>query len=148
MYAANLHQSLLGLHGLATLDEVAGRIRQACNTASQNDTPSELDTNGNAVLPSVIAILDAVVDAGSKQKADGDAELVTGHKRATDLFGADLRHVENDNGGLETDTDSSDSSAGYEKVPARCSDLENHTCDGISGQFALACLLWAFLPMM
>jgi hypothetical protein len=66
MYTANLHQGLLGLRGLATLNEVARRIRQARDTASQNDTPSELDTNGNAVLAGVIATLYAVIDAGRR----------------------------------------------------------------------------------
>jgi hypothetical protein len=132
--ATNLHQSGAGLLGLAALDEVARGVGQAGNTTTKNQAPSELDTNGNAVLASVAAVLDSVVDAGGEKETDGDAELVTRHKRTTDLLGANLGHVENDNGRLETDTNTGDDTTSDKEVATASSNLENHTCDDISYQ--------------
>ena len=123
----DLHQGLASILGAATLDEVARRVGQAGDTTTENNTPGELDTDRNAVLASVTAALDAVVDAGGKQKADSNAELVAGDERTTDLLGTDLRHVENDDGRLETDTDTSDSTTSDQEVTTTGSNLENHT---------------------
>jgi hypothetical protein len=131
---ANLQESLPGLVGLSALDEVTGRVRQACNTSGKDDTPGELDTDRNAVFTSVATVLDSVVDAGGKQKTDGDAELVTRNKRTTDLLRADLGHVENDNSRLETDTNTSNGTTSDKEVTARGGNLENHTCDRVSKQ--------------
>ena len=131
---ANLHQRLPGLVGLSTLDEVTGRVRQGGNTSGKDDTPGELDTNRNAVFTSVTTVLDCVVDAGGKQKTDGDAELVTRNERTTDLLGADLGHVKNDNSRLETDTDTSNGTTSNKEVTARGGNLEYHTYDYVSKQ--------------
>jgi hypothetical protein len=127
-----LHQSGPGLLGLTALDEVTRGVGQAGDTATKDETPGKLDTNGNAVLARVGTILDSVVDAGSEEETDGDAELVTRHKRTTDLLGADLGHVENDNGGLETDTNTGDDTTSDKEVTTASSNLENHTCNEIS----------------
>jgi hypothetical protein len=86
-----------------------------------------LNADRNAVFTSIAATLNSVIDAGSEQETNGNAELVAGYKRATDFLGANLGHVENDDGRLETDTNTSDSTASNKKVPTACSHLQNHT---------------------
>lgn len=147
MNTTNLHQSGAGLLGLAALDEVTRGVRQAGNTATKNQAPGELNTNRNAVLATIATVLDSVVDAGSEKETDGDAELVTRHKGTTNLLGADLGHVENDNGRLKTDTETSNDTTNDKEVTTACSNLENHTCEDISFQ---SCLKgqWRHLPTM
>lgn len=123
----NLHQSLLGLIGTAALDEVTRGVGKAGNTTTEDKTPGELDTDGDAVLASVTTTLDAVVDTGGKQETNGNAELVTGDERTTDLLGANLGHVENDNGRLETDTNTGDGTTSDKEVTASGSHLQNNS---------------------
>jgi hypothetical protein len=130
--ATNLHQSGASLLGLAALDEVTRGVGQAGNTTTKDQTPSELDTDRNAVLASVATVLDSVVDAGSEKETDGDAELVTRNKRTTDFLWADFGHVENDNGRLETDTNTGDNTTGDKEVTTAGSNLENHTWGDVS----------------
>merc|ERR1712137_617170 len=125
----DLHQSLLGLFGLAALDEVTRRVGKASNTTTEDKTPGKLDTDGDAVLASVTTTLDAVVDTGGKQETNGNAELVTGDERTTDLLGANLGHVENDNGRLETDTNTGDGTTSDKEVTATGSHLQNNSDD-------------------
>ena len=145
---ANLQQCLPGLVGLSTLDEITGRVRQAGNTSGKDDTPGELDTDRNAVFTSVTTVLNCVVDAGGKQETDSNAELVTRNKRTTDLLGADLGHVENDNSRLETDTNTGDGTTSDKEVTARSGNLENHTCDYVSKQALHTDRASGCLPMM
>jgi hypothetical protein len=131
----DLHQSLLGLIGTAALDKVTRGVREAGNTTTEDKTPGELDTNGDAVLASVTTTLDAIVDTGSKQETNGDAELVTGDEGTADLLGANLGHVENDNGRLETDTNTGNSTTSNEEVATTGSHLHDDSYEGVSGWF-------------
>merc|ERR1712023_152369 len=129
VYTTDLHQGLLGLIGTAALDKVTRGVGKAGDTTTQNKTPGELDTDGNAVLASVTAVLNGVVDAGSEKETDGDAELVTGNERTTNLLGANLGHVENDNSRLETDTNTGDGTTSDKEVTSVCSHLQDNTDD-------------------
>jgi hypothetical protein len=127
VYTTDLHQSLLGLIWPAALDEVTRRVGKAGDATTQDKTPGELETNGNAVLASVTAVLYAVVDAGSEQETNGNAELVSGDERTTNLLGANLGHVENDDSRLETDTDTSDGTTSNKEVTTTGSHLHDNT---------------------
>jgi hypothetical protein len=88
----------------AALDEITRAIGEEEETDAENEAPGELDRDGNAVLAGIVAVLRGIVDAGCEEQTDGDTELVTGNERTTDLTGANLAHVQDDDGGLETDT--------------------------------------------
>ena len=109
------------------LDEVSRGVGKACDTDREDDTPGELDANGNAVLAAVTTVLDSVVDAGSDEETEGDGELVASNEGATDFLGANLRHVQDDNGGLETDTDTGDETTSNDQTETSRGSLENDT---------------------
>lgn len=102
----------------ATLDEPTRRLGQDDQTGTENQRPKELNTDGDSVRASVVAVLRGVHDAVGQQDTDGDAELVARDDRASDLSGRDLGHVENDDRGDEADTDTRDDTTG------------NHETDG------------------
>lgn len=81
----------------------------------------------NAVFATVGAVLDCVVHAGSDEKTKSDGKLVSSDEGATDLLGANLGHVQNDDGGLETDTDTSDETTSNDEAKTSGSSLKNHT---------------------
>lgn len=97
-----------GRGNVATLDEVARRIGQEEETAGENDSPDELDGDGNAVCASVWTALGTVDHTGSKHDTNGDAELVAGNQGATNFAGAlemmlagKLQAEKNKRGGLQ-----------------------------------------------
>ena len=125
--ASQLGESGLGLGDVLALDVVPGRFRKACNTTAEDETPGELNGNGNAVLATVGTVLDAVVHAGSDEETQSDGKLVSSDQGTTNLLGANFGHVQNDNGGLETDTDTSNETTGDDEAKTSRSGLENHT---------------------
>lgn len=96
---------------LALLDEETGGLWQEEETSREDDGPQELHSDGDTVRSSVITVLGGVDNAVGQQNTDGDAELVTGHEGTADLLGRDLGHVQNDDGGDETDTETSNQTA-------------------------------------
>jgi hypothetical protein len=122
-------QGVAGSLNVTTLDEVARRIGEEEETTTEDDTEDELDTDGDTVRASVVDVLGAVVDASSQQETDGDAELVAGNEGTSDLARADLRHVQNDNGGLETDTETGNETTSNNQTKTVGGDLENNTDD-------------------
>lgn len=86
--ATDTGQSVNGLWELALLDKVSRRVGEHHKTTSKDDSPGELDGDGDTVGASVGALLGSVDDAGSKHDTDGNAELVTGDEGTTDLAGA------------------------------------------------------------
>jgi hypothetical protein len=115
------------LFDATALDEVSRGVGKACDTDGEDDTPGELDADGNAVLAAVTTVLDSVVDASGNEETEGDGELVTSNEGATDFLGANLRHVQNDNGGLETDTNTGDETTSNDQTETSRSGLENDT---------------------
>lgn len=92
-----------GQHGLrilhlALLDEVARRFGEQEESTAQDESPEHLQSNRDTVRARVLAGLGAVVDTGSQQQADGDAELVSRDDGASHLSGRNLRHVQDDDG--------------------------------------------------
>jgi hypothetical protein len=116
-----------GLFDATALDEVSRGVGKACNTDSKDNTPGELDADGNAVLAAVTTVLDSVVDAGGDEETESDGKLVASNEGATDFLGADLRHVQDDNGGLETDTDTGDETTGNDQTETSRGSLEDDT---------------------
>lgn len=100
-------ESVDSLFDLTALDEVARRVGEEEETDSEDDSPGELDADGDLVGLHGVHVFGSVDDAGGEEQTDGDAELVTGDESTTDTLGANLRHVEDDNGRLETDTKTS-----------------------------------------
>ena len=108
----NRCKSLSSLLMLALLDKVTRRLRQEGNATSEDESPQELDSHRDTVGTTVHAVLSSVDDNRSEEDTDGDAELVAGDEGATNLSGADLGHVQDDDGGLEANTKSSDETTG------------------------------------
>ena len=67
------------------LDIVTGGLGEHEETAAEDESPQELDGNGDAVRARVRAVLGTVVDARSEKQTDGDAELVARDESTTDL---------------------------------------------------------------
>ena len=114
---------------LALLDEEAGGLREEEDTASKNEGPGHLETDGDTVRAAVDTVLGAVVNARGQEETDANAELVAGHESTADLAGRDLRHVQDDDGRDETDTETSDKTASNDEAQARRGSLENDTDD-------------------
>ncbi|KFZ18290.1 hypothetical protein V502_04170 [Pseudogymnoascus sp. VKM F-4520 (FW-2644)] len=106
--ATNGCEGLGGALELALLDEETGRLGQEEETSREDDGPQELHGDGDTVGSGIIAALGGVDDAVGEEDTDGDAELVTGHEGTADLLGRDLGHVQDDDGGDESDTETGD----------------------------------------
>jgi hypothetical protein len=122
-------QCVAGSLNVTALDEVARRVGEEEETTTENETEDELNTDGNAVGGSAVDVLGTVVDARGQQETNGNAELVTGNESTSDLARADLGHVQNDNGGFETDTETSNETASNDQTKTVGGDLENDTDD-------------------
>lgn len=70
-----------------------------------------MNTDRDSVRSSVGPVLGGVNDTGSEEETDGDTELVSRDDGSSDLSGCDFRHVENDDGGNESDSDTRDQSS-------------------------------------
>jgi hypothetical protein len=114
---------------VALLDIETRRLRQEEETNGKDDSPQHLDGNGDSVRASIHSVLGAIVDTGSKQQPDCDAELVARYYRTTNLLGSDLGHVENNDGGDETDTKTSNQSTSDEEAETGRGSLQNNTND-------------------
>ena len=120
-------KSLGGTGQIALLDEVTRRLGQEKETGTKDESPGDLDTDGDAVGAGVGAVLGGVVDAGSQHQTNGDAELVTRNDGATDLAGRNLGHVQDNDGRNETDTKTGNQTADHEQSSSGGSSLKNDT---------------------
>lgn len=116
-----------GLVEFALLDEESRGLGKEEETGSEDDSPEQLDCDGDSVRAAVVSVLGGVVDSRRQEQADGDAELVAGDESSTDLSRCDFGHVENQDSRDGTDTETSDKSAGYEEAQSGRGDLENDT---------------------
>lgn len=73
---------------VSSFDEVSGRVWQQHETATEDESPGELNGNGNAVLASVSSVLGGIDDACCEQETDCDAELVASDQSTSDPLGA------------------------------------------------------------
>jgi hypothetical protein len=83
--ATKTGQRVGGSSEVTLLDEVAGRVGKAHETTGKDDSPDELDTDGNTVNTGVGPLLSSVDDASGKHEADGNAKLITGDQGTTNL---------------------------------------------------------------
>lgn len=122
-------EHLNGAIDFALLDEVTGRFGEEQKTGSKDKSPKHLKANGDAIRAGISPVLCAIVDARGKQKTDGDAKLVTGHDRASNLPRSNLGHVQDDDGRNETNTKTGNQTTGNEQSQAGRGGLENDTDD-------------------
>lgn len=118
-----------GLVKITPSNEETRRFGQEEQATSQNERPKHLEADGDAVGAAVFSVLGSIVDAGRQEEADADAELVSRNDSAADLAGSNLGHVQNDDGGDETDTEASDQSSSHNKTEACRGGLEDDTHD-------------------
>lgn len=86
--ASDTGQGVDGLLDLALLDEVTGRVGEEHQTTTEDQSPGELNGNGDTVGAGVVVVLGAVDNARGEQDTDGNAELVTSNESTTNLAGA------------------------------------------------------------
>lgn len=122
-------QSNTSFVDLALLDKVTGGLRKEEKTSTEDKSPQHLQANWDTIRAGVFKVLSCVGNAGSKQKTDGDAELVTRDDGTTDLLRRDFRHVQNDDSRHETDTETSDETSSNKKTKASRGSLKNDTND-------------------
>lgn len=112
---------------LSLLDVETRGLGEESKTGGEDDGPQELDGDRDTVRSSIAAVLGGVDDAVGEQNTDGDAELVTSNNGTTDLLGGDLGHVQNDDGGDETDTETSDETTSSHHTETSGGSLEDTT---------------------
>ena len=88
----NTGEGVNGVFDAAPLDKVSGRVGEEQETTTEDDSPGELNGDGNAVGLGAVEVLGSVDDAGGEKQTDGDAELVSSDKSTTNLARA-LQHV-------------------------------------------------------
>ena len=127
--ATKTGKDLGGLLEVALLDEVTWGFWEQQKTTTEDESPEDLDGNRDTVRSAVSSVLGSIVDARSEEDTDGDAELVSGDECSTDLLGSDLRHVQNDDGGDEANSEASDETTSDKELVGRGSSLKNDTDD-------------------
>lgn len=127
--ATNTSENLAGLLLLALADEVTRRLGQEEQTEAQNESPEHLEPNGDAVGRRIGAMLGSIVDTGCQHQTNSNAELVAGDDGTAHFAGGNLRHVQNDDGGDESNTKSGNQTTSHEEAQAAGSSLQNNTDD-------------------
>lgn len=122
-------EHLAGAVLAALADEETGRLGKQEQTGTENQSPQHLDADRDAVGAGVGTFLGGVVNARGQHQTDGNAELVAGDNGTTDLAGCNLRHVQDNDGRDEADTESSNETAGDEQTNAGGSSLQDDTND-------------------
>jgi len=112
---------------VAALDKVSWRFGEEEEAGREDQSPGQLDGDGNAVGAGVVAVLGAIVDTRGEKDTDGDAELVSGHDRTTNLPRRNLGHVQDDDGRDETDTETGHETAGDEETEGGGRGLQDDT---------------------
>lgn len=79
-------ESLARGFDVSSLDEVSWRVWQEHETASEDDSPSELDSDWDSVGTSVGSVLCSIDHARSEQQTDGNAELISCNQGTTDFL--------------------------------------------------------------
>lgn len=115
VHATETSESLGSLFVAVLLDQETGGFGKNEHADDEDDSPSELDGDGDSVAASVITVLGSVVDDGGEEETDCDGELVGADDCTTDPFGCSLGLVEGDCGGEETDTQTGEETAGDEE---------------------------------
>lgn len=74
--ATNTTKRYGGFVELALLDPVTWRLGQKSKTSAEDESPQELDGDGDTVRASIAAVLSRIDDTVGEQDTNGDAELV------------------------------------------------------------------------
>lgn len=82
--ASDTGQGVDGLLNFTLLDKVTGRVGEEEQTTTEDQSPGELDGDGDTVGASVVVVLGAVDNARGEQDTNGNAELVTSDESTTD----------------------------------------------------------------
>ena len=128
--ATNGGEGLGSVFEPALLDVETGRLGQEEEASREDDGPQELHGDGDTVRSSVITVLGGVDNAVGEENTDGDAELVTRHEGTANLLRSDLGHVQNDDGGDESDTKTGNQTANDHDGKSGRGSLE----DGTNGE--------------
>lgn len=123
--ATDARQSNSGLFESTLLDVETRGFGEEKQTASEDDGPQELDGNRDTVGTAVVTVLCGIHDAVGKQDTNGDAELVSGDERTTNLSGRDLRHIQDNDGRDVSNTETSDQTTSNHQSKTGGSGLEN-----------------------
>jgi len=129
-------QGVSGSGNVLLLDKVSRRLGEAEETESEDGTPGELDSDGDSVSAVVRSVLGKVDDDGGQHDTDGDGELVSRDQSTSNLSGANFRHVENDDGRDETDTETGNDTTdddGGETFSSKHLDDDSDEVDGTTG---------------
>jgi hypothetical protein len=100
-------EHLSSLLDVSVLNIEPGGIGKEEQSDTKDKTPSELDTDGDPVGTAIVAPLGGVGDARGEEDTDGDTELVARDEGTSNFTGADLGHVQNDDGRDKSDSDTS-----------------------------------------
>lgn len=92
---------------VALLDEPTRRLGKDEEETGEDESESELNTDGDTPCTGVLAVLSTIRSKGSAKKTDSDSPLVTGNNGTTDPARSSLRLVHGNNGGENTDTETS-----------------------------------------
>lgn len=114
VHAAKTSKRLESFFMSILLDQEARGLRQHDHTRNQDDSPSELDRNGDTIAASILTVFGRIVDNSSQKKTECDSKLVSTDDRTTDPFGCSLGLVKGDSGREKTDTKTSEEAAGDE----------------------------------
>jgi hypothetical protein len=118
-------EGLSGFFVAVLLDQEARGFGEDQHADNEDDSPGELDGDGDTVATGVVTVLGGVVDDGGEEETDCDGELVCADDCTTDPFGRGLRLVERDCCGQETDTQTSEETTGHEEGDGCCDGLQD-----------------------
>ena len=102
--AAEGGERLGSLFRATLLDEPAGSLGKPDAADKENNSPSKLDGNGDAVRARIGSVLGGVVDNGSEKQTDGNGKLVATNNGTTNPLGGSLGLVERNDGTDHTDS--------------------------------------------
>ena len=128
-FTTDAGQNLRGLLEIALLDMVTRRFGEEEETKREDDGPEHLKGYGDTIRAGICSVLGAIIDGRREKDTKSDAELVTGDDGSSNLLWCDFRHIQNNDGGDETDTKPSNQATSYEKTEAVRSGLENDSND-------------------
>lgn len=110
-----------------TLDQVTRRLGEETHATSEDGSPDELDTSGDAPCRVVSAALSGVVDDGSEEETDGNGPLVARDDGTTDPLGRAFRLVHGDQARDHSDTETGEDTTDDEEGNSLSTHLEGNT---------------------
>ena len=125
--AAKGGKRLSSLLWVTLLDEPARSLGKPDATNEENDSPGELNSDGNTVRAGIVPVLGGVIDDSSKQQTDGDSKLVATDDGTTNPLGCSLGLVQGNSGTDHTNTVTSEETSSNEHGDSGSSSLKDDT---------------------